>query len=247
MDRSPGTLEDPNPDTGQPAAGTRKGRRGLGGDEIPPEEDRILTVPNVITLIRFLCIPLFVWLLFGRDDHFLAALLLGVMGGTDWVDGYIARHFNQISYIGKMLDPAVDRLLMIVGIGGTVLVGLDVPYFLVFAAIVIVREVTLSIFVSTTVLLGAKRMDVSRIGKRSMAAMLVAFPAFLAASDSRFSGTGTRTAFLVLAWVAAVPGVVLGLIAYVGYLRGGLVALREGRAAHAAEVAADERVHDATG
>lgn len=207
-------------------------RRGLAGEEIPLGEDRILTVPNVITFVRFLCIPLFVWLLFGKDDRFAAALLLAFMGGTDWVDGYIARHFDQISNLGKMMDPVVDRLLMIIGIGGTIIAGLDSVAFRTFALVVVAREATLSIFVATIVLLGAKRMDVSRVGKWGMFGMLVAFPAFLASFDERFSGTHVETGFLVLAWAAAIPGLVCSLIAYVGYIRNGLVALKEGRIAH---------------
>lgn len=207
-------------------------RRGLAGEEIPVGEDRILTVPNVITFIRFLCIPLFVWLLAGQQDRFGAALLMAFMGATDWVDGYIARHFNQVSNLGKMMDPVVDRLLMIVGIGGTILVGLDDRPFTVFAGIVVVREVTLSIFVATIVLMGAKRMDVTKIGKWGMFGMLVSFPAFLASFDTQFDGNWGRTAFLVLAWGAGIPGLVCSLIAYVGYIRNGLVALREGRSAH---------------
>ncbi|MCB1257479.1 MAG: CDP-alcohol phosphatidyltransferase family protein [Microthrixaceae bacterium] len=220
-----------------------KRRRGLAGEEIPAGEDRLATVPNLVTLIRFLCIPLFVWLLFGKDDHFSAAVLLGVLGATDWVDGYVARHFNQVSNFGKMFDPTVDRLLMVVGIGSTILADLDIRYFMVFAPIVIIREVTLSIFVAATVLLGAKRMDVTWIGKCGTFLMMVAFPAFLASSDSRFVGTATQTGFLALAWTAAIPGLVCSLIAYFGYFPTGLAALREGRAAHEAEVLADSEGH----
>ena len=68
-------------------------------------DDAILTIPNVISLIRLLCLPLFLYLLFGLDDRFGAALLLGALGATDWVDGYIARHYDQVSALGKVLDP----------------------------------------------------------------------------------------------------------------------------------------------
>lgn len=235
MEQRTATTE-PDPGSGSQLQTSRSDiaeRRGLAGEEIPVGEDRILTVPNVITLIRFLCIPWFVWLLAAQENRFGAALLMGFMGATDWVDGYIARHFNQVSNIGKMMDPAVDRMLMIVGIGGTILVGLDHTAFTVFAAIVVIREVTLSIFVATIVLMGAKRMDVTKVGKWGMFLMLVAFPSFLASFDARFDDNAGRTIFLVLAWAAAIPGLVCSLIAYVGYLRNGVVALREGRAARA--------------
>ncbi|HTO01164.1 MAG TPA: CDP-alcohol phosphatidyltransferase family protein, partial [Microthrixaceae bacterium] len=55
-------------------------RHGLAGEEIPVGEDRLLTAPNLITLVRLLCIPIFVWLLFGKEDYFVAAVLMGVLG-----------------------------------------------------------------------------------------------------------------------------------------------------------------------
>ena len=81
----------------------------------PPS--RILTVPNAITLVRLACIPLFLWLLFAQDDRASAAWLLGVVGATDWVDGYAARHLHQVSELGKVLDPTADRLVFIVCVG----------------------------------------------------------------------------------------------------------------------------------
>lgn len=211
-------------------------RRGLAGEEIPDGEDRLLTVPNLVTAIRFLCIPVFVWLLFGREDHFAAALLLGLLGSTDWVDGYIARHFNQVSNFGKMFDPTVDRILMVVGIGGTIITGLDIRFFTLFAVIVIIREITLSIFVAATVLMGAKRMDVTWIGKCGTFLMMVAFPAFLASTDSRFVDSAAQSGFLILAWTAAIPGLVCSMIAYFGYFPSGIAALKAGRESHAADI-----------
>ncbi len=58
--------------------------------------DRLLTLPNAITLVRLLCIPLFLYLLFVRDARLGAAVLLGALGATDWVDGYAARHLHQV-------------------------------------------------------------------------------------------------------------------------------------------------------
>src|SRR5215469_10801181 len=72
------------------------------------------TVSNAITLARLLCVPLFLWLLLGADEPVWAGILLAVLGATDWVDGYIARHFDQGSEIGKVLDPVADRVMLIV-------------------------------------------------------------------------------------------------------------------------------------
>ena len=90
-------------------------------------EDRILTVPNLITLVRLLCIPLFLWLLFAQDARAWAALLLAFLGATDWVDGYVARHFHQVSNLGKAFDPIVDRLLLIVGASLSIIVADGCP------------------------------------------------------------------------------------------------------------------------
>jgi cardiolipin synthase len=78
----------------------------------------ILTVPNVISFARLLCMPLFLYLLFGRNNRAGAAYLLAILGATDFVDGYIARHFGQVSELGKILDPTADLLLLMVGVGG---------------------------------------------------------------------------------------------------------------------------------
>ncbi len=78
---------------------------------------RFLTAPNLFTLLRLCCIPIFCWLLFGKDDQVAAAWLLGGLGATDWVDGWLARRFHQVSEFGKIFDPTADRLLFIVAIG----------------------------------------------------------------------------------------------------------------------------------
>src|ERR1043165_4846270 len=88
----------------------------------PPAAQRgILTIPNLVTLVRLACVPLFCWLLFGRDDRTAGGWLLAGLGCTDWVDGYIARHFNQVSELGKVLDPTADRILL-----GTVVISLTI-------------------------------------------------------------------------------------------------------------------------
>ena len=203
--------------------------RGLAGEEIPEGEDRVLTAPNLITLLRLLCIPLFLWLLFGVDNYLAAAGLLLLLGGTDWVDGYVARRFGQVSNFGKMFDPTVDRLLLIVGIGAIMLADLDIAYFMVFAWVVVVREVVLSVIVGGSVLMGARRMDVTWVGKCGAFAMMTAFPAFLASADPSIAGTAWQTFFLVVAWGSGLPGLVCSMIAFVGYVREAPVALREGR------------------
>lgn len=209
----------------------------FGGEEIPPNEQNLLTIPNLITLIRLLCIPLFLWLLFGQENRFGAAALLAVLGATDWIDGYIARTFNQTSGFGKMFDPTVDRLLLVVGITAIMIDLRDsatIDYFLVYAWIMIIREVILSTYVVLSIMMGARRMDVLWAGKCGTFATMIAFPAFLAAADTQISDVLAST-FLTVAWVAAIPSLVFSMIAFVGYLKEGPQALADGRARKTSE------------
>lgn len=84
--------------------------------------DKILTVPNIISTVRLCLVPIFFASLL--CDHSLAATILyAVAAGTDWVDGQVARRTHQVSKLGQLLDPAVDRILMLAGVLGLFLVG----------------------------------------------------------------------------------------------------------------------------
>src|SRR4051812_335191 len=127
-----------------------------------PSEDRVLTVPNVLSLVRLACVPLFLWLLFAQDNRAAAAYLLGGLGATDWVDGYVARRYDQVSTVGKVLDPAAARILLAVGIVAILIEG-SVPVWI--AWLTIVREVGISIVVLALAARGARRIDVQWVGK----------------------------------------------------------------------------------
>ena len=71
--------------------------------------DRILTVPNMMSFFRLLLIPVIMWVYLSKKDYWLVAGLLLLSGVTDVADGYVARHFNQVSNFGKMLDPIADK------------------------------------------------------------------------------------------------------------------------------------------
>jgi cardiolipin synthase len=195
------------------------------------EVDRLLTVPNLITTIRLLCVPLFLYLLFGRDSHGWAAFLLGTLGATDWVDGYIARRFNQSSTFGKMYDPTVDRFMLVVAIVA-IIVADSVPLW--YAIVVLVREVLVSMWVVYITARGAKRMNVTWWGKVGTFANMCAFPWFLFAHEQSWT-TGWRDFWTVMAWCAAVPGLIFSLFAAWQYVSLGRRALAEGRDAAAAE------------
>ena len=144
-------------------------------------EDRILTVPNVITLVRLACLPVFVWLLLGQENQAAAAALLAVLGATDWVDGYIARHFHQVSTVGKILDPVADRLLFFTAIVAIIISG-DAPLW--FCLAVLVREVTVAVATLVLAALGARRIDVTWFGKAGTFGLMFAFPLFLAGAST---------------------------------------------------------------
>lgn len=78
--------------------------------------DRVLTLPNAISFARILAVPYFVWLLLGAEEILAAGLLLLAIGGTDWLDGYLARRLGQVSKLGKMLDPIADRLAIVAAV-----------------------------------------------------------------------------------------------------------------------------------
>jgi cardiolipin synthase len=186
-------------------------------------DDRVLTVPNAISVARLLCIPLFLYLLFGKDDEARAAYLLGALGATDWVDGYLARRFHQVSDLGKILDPTADRLLLGTGLVSLLFVD-GVPTWIVATALV--REVLVSAAALALAAAGAARIDVTWFGKAGTFANLFAFPLFLgAASGITWNGTA-RT----LAWCFAIPGLVLSWYAAALYVPAAKRALREGRA-----------------
>jgi len=184
--------------------------------------DRILTVPNVITVIRLLCLPVFLWLLLHDENRAAAAWLLGALGATDFVDGYVARHFHQTSALGKVLDPVADRLLLFVGIGAILYDG-TVPIW--FAVVVLVREVLVSVATIVLAALGAKRIDVTWYGKAGTFANMFAFPLFLGSHST----VSYSSACGFLAWIALVPGLLLSYYALFLYIPIARGALAEGR------------------
>lgn len=201
-----------------------------------PDRDRgVFTVPNLISVVRLLCIPVFCWLLF-EDSRVAAFALLGVLGATDWVDGWVARRFDQGSEVGKILDPTADRLLLLVAaialiIDGAVPAAVGIA---VLAREAIVGGATLALAVA-----GAARIDVQWVGKAGTFALMFALPGFLLV-DVTERGT-FRDIFEVLTWGATAGGLLLSYYAaarYVPLARDALRAGRETPARAASEVTA---------
>lgn len=186
----------------------------------------ILTWPNLITLVRLACIPVFVWLLFGRENRAAAAWLLAALGSTDWVDGWLARRFDQVSDVGKVLDPTVDRLLFLVAVPALLLDG-SVP--LALAVLVLAREALVAVVALMLGAMGARRIDVTRQGKLGTFLLMFAFPMFLGGEST----LSYAPLLAVVAWVFAVPGVAFSLVAAAQYVPSARAALASGRAARA--------------
>jgi cardiolipin synthase len=195
----------------------------MGTDGDADRAARIVTVPNVISLVRLACAPVFVWLL--ADDELLAAAaLLAVLGASDWVDGWIARHFDQGSDLGKVLDPVADRILLLVAAVALLVQG-SVP--LVVGILVLVREAVVSAAVLALAAAGARRIDVQWVGKAGTLALMFAFPLFLWADA--IHGTA-HDVVLVAAWFMAGCGLVFSYYAALTYVPLAREALRDGRA-----------------
>jgi cardiolipin synthase (CMP-forming) len=196
-----------------------------------PADHGLMTVPNLISIGRLLCVPLFLWLLLVREAPIAAAVLLGVLGATDWIDGWIARHFDQASEVGKVLDPTADRVLLVVA-GVALLADGSLPLWV--GIVVLAREALISVAVLALAAVGARRIDVQWAGKAGTLALMFALPGFLLAD----SVSALRVPLLALTWVFTIGGLILSYYAALAYVPQARAALREGRARRHEEAAA---------
>ena len=146
-------------------AGARPGQPLVHGDAV-------FTVPNILTVVRFLGVPLFIWLVLSEHKYGYGALVLAVMASTDWVDGYIARRFNQMSNLGRVMDPIADRLSLIAVAVTLVIAGVVEWWYLVALLVPDVVLLALSLFYFH----GHPDLPVSRIGKIRTGLLLVGTP-----------------------------------------------------------------------
>jgi len=187
---------------------------------------KIATFPNLITLIRLLTLPVFVTMLLVNEQRAGAALLLGVLGMTDWVDGWIARRFNQTSQFGMVFDPFVDRALFVVGTGSVLIDG-GVPLW--FCVCILVREVFVGLMMAIGTLVGMKRFPVSIWGKRYTFLLMTAVPLLLLGTSTHV----TADAAWLGGWFLGIPGLVMSYVVGVLYIPEVLRNVRLGRAERA--------------
>ncbi|MGA7203630.1 MAG: CDP-alcohol phosphatidyltransferase family protein [Specibacter sp.] len=177
----------------------------------------IVTVPNVITVVRFLGTPLFVWLVLARHEYGWGVFVLAMMGCTDWIDGFVARKLNQTSQLGRIMDPLADRVALVAVIITMVIAGI-LPLWLLL--LLLIPDVVL---LSFTIFLfhGDADLKVTMVGKTRTAALMIGTPMLLLAKalDSDFT--------TVLAWVFLGVGMVLHVFAFFHYFRALLAKHRE--------------------
>lgn len=167
------------------------------------DTDRVLTVPNVVSVLRLLGVPLFLWLVLVRNADIAAVVVLAVAGATDWVDGFLARRLHQISRVGQMLDPVADRLYILAIIIG--LAGRDlIPWTLV--VVLVLRDVLLALIVFPALRTrGYSSLPVHFIGKAATFNLLFAFPLVLLGGGE----SAAAMFFRVFGWAGAIWGTAL--------------------------------------
>lgn len=182
------------------------------GAGTPTATDRILTVPNALSVLRLLGVPLFLWLLLGPHADGWALGVLALSGVTDWADGVLARRLNQRSDFGAMLDPAADRLYILATLVGLVLRHI-IPWWL--AVLIVGRDAVLGVGLIVLRRRGIAPPEVHYVGKAATFCLLYAFPLLLLGAHPGTLSDIARP----IAWAFTIWGTGLYLWAGGVYLR----------------------------
>ncbi len=199
--------------TGQGAAGEAARAEAAAAGQAPKagaiapsgemaSQARIWTVPNGISLARLLGVPVFLWLVLGPKADGWAVGLLIAAAFSDWLDGKIARAWNQQSSLGQVLDPAADRLYIAATIVGLAVRAI-IPWWLV--GLLVARELVLGVALLVLRRYGYPPLQVSFLGKAATACLLYAFPLLFLGAHA---GTPAQIARIV-GWAFAIWGSVL--------------------------------------
>ncbi|PRY47504.1 cardiolipin synthase [Geodermatophilus tzadiensis] len=184
---------------------------------------RVWTVPNALSVLRLLGVPLFLWLLLGPEADGWAVVVLMVAGVTDYADGKLARVLGQSSRLGALLDPAADRLYIVSTLIAFVLRDV-VPLW--FVALLVGRELVLGVMLLVLRRHGYPPLQVHYLGKAATFILLYAFPLLLLAD-----GDGALVAVVTpVAWALTIWGGALYLLAGVLYVVQVLALVRAERA-----------------
>ncbi len=166
-----------------------------------PVSDRVWTIPNLLSLLRLILVPVFFWLILTRRDGWALAVLMA-SGISDYLDGTLARRWGQVSRLGQLLDPFADRLYIL-----STLLGLAwreiIPWWLVVA--IVGRDVLLATTIPLLASHGYGPLPVHFLGKAATFNLLYAFPLLLLAESGTLVGDIARP----IAWAFAGWGVAL--------------------------------------
>ena len=177
--------------------------------ESPPVSDRVWTPPNILSMLRLVGVPIFLWLILSHHDDW-AVVVLTVSGVSDYFDGKIARKYNLVSSVGQLLDPLADRLYIL-----STLLGLAwreiIPWWLV--AILVSREVFGTALLMVVRHYGYRALPVHFIGKAATFDLLYAFPLILLGQG----GSMFAAVALPIGWAFAWWGTVLYWVAGIMY------------------------------
>jgi cardiolipin synthase len=163
--------------------------RPAQASEVEELPDRLLTIPNLLSVVRLALVPVFLWLLLGPQADGWALLILVYAGVSDWADGKIARLFNQTSRLGAMLDPAADRLYTLATVVAFVVRDI-VPWWV--AALLILRDVVVGVCIWVLGRNGFAPPEVTYIGKAATFNLLYAMPLMLLAQGGSTAATIAR-------------------------------------------------------
>jgi cardiolipin synthase len=178
-----------------------------------------LTIPNALTALRGLGVPLFIWLALGLESDGWAILVLAIGGVTDYLDGKLARAWNQTSRFGELADPFIDRIYIVATLIVLQMRG-AIPLWIIIA--LLGRDLILAIMTLFLTRKGLPPLQVTYLGKAATFNLLYAFPFLLLALNDSWYGT---LAF-IFGWAFTIWGVVLYLFTGVSYFRSALKSIR---------------------
>lgn len=185
--------------------------------------DRVLTVPNVLSVLRLVLIAVFIYLLLVSHSYGWATTVLMVSGASDWADGKIARLLDQYSRLGELLDPAVDRLYMVVVPVAMAIAGM-IPWWII--AVLLGRDALLATTLPVLRSRGLTALPVTYIGKAATFALMSAFPLILL-GQWELAGAGWTHWVGACGWAFLIWGVYMYLWSFVLYVLQVAAVLRE--------------------